>query len=201
MQPRVALTHSLLGIPIWIVSITGTARRPVLGTTQMGSHTCFAEIGAPSNSRQCESDDSREIGSSSRAYPAEHCFHRRQLLHPCQRPASPWCGRHLPHHQWLSCFPYLFLSRHGWLHRGPPAPAAASSLVDVAPPALGDPTDHATLDWSMDTSAPCPHQADKLDQILAMLSQQTALAIQRKVATSKQLDHLEAELERGRHPG
>ena len=56
----------------------------------------------------------------------------------------------------------------GGCPRPPPAPAAASSLVaPVTPPASSGPIDHATLGQLVDPNAPCPKQADKLDQILA----------------------------------
>ena len=58
----------------------------------------------------------------------------------------------------------------------PLAPAAAS-LAELTPPASSGPTNHITLGWLTDPSTPCPDQADKLDQILAALSQQVALAI------------------------
>ena len=47
VQPRVAVPCFLFGTPIWIVLITGPARRLVFRTTQMGSGVCFVEIWAP----------------------------------------------------------------------------------------------------------------------------------------------------------
>ena len=75
-----------------------------------------------------------------------------------------------------------------------PAPAAASKLLDLTPLTIGGTTNDVPTGGLADASAVCHDQAFKLDQILAALSQQTALAIQNEAATSKWLDHLEAEL-------
>ena len=73
------------------------------------------------------------------------------------------------------------------------APTTASTLVEPTPPAMVGATDHAPLDWSADPNISCSDPAGSLDHILAALSQQAVLVIQWEAATSKQLDHLEAE--------
>ena len=62
---------------------------------------------------------------------------------------------------------------------------AASKLSKLTPLSTRGATDGAPTGQLAEASAVCPDQTAKLDQILAALSQQTVLAIQCEVATSK----------------
>ena len=199
VQPQVADLLFSSGIPILTVLNTVFMKRLVFKPMQMGSYACFAATGACHNSRWHRNDVWLGTGSWNLVSSPTRCFRHHLLGLHChqQRPLFHRLDLLCLHHQWLSFLRSLFLLPLPWL------------LLFSTLPLLA-------LPWSCQTWSP-PHPGYwrchwwRLSRLvgrfqcylawpsfqawsdLAALSQHAVLAIQCEAATSKWLDHLEAE--------